>query len=119
MVACYHCTNCELEHISPTATGDITNLGRDWNYSIGDSFVGMVFTVTRKNKKYTISYRYCLQDYYEWGYHVDGKDEAQHMLHECGLAREFPVFGVLNATLTWEKGYRIETYNQITELINQ
>ena len=31
------------------------------------------------------------------------------MIHECGLAREYPIFGVYESEYTWEKGDRILT----------
>ena len=30
------------------------------------------------------------------------------MLHECGLAREYPISGMLESTLTWSKGDRFD-----------
>ena len=56
-------------------------------------------------------------DYYEWGYHVDGGDKEQHMLHECGLAREYPIYGVIENTITWEHGYRIKSPKEVKKLV--
>lgn len=33
-------------------------------------------------------------------YHVDGGDKAAHMLHECGLAREYLILGWLKSTIS-------------------
>ena len=64
-----------------------------------------------------MNYKIYLMDYYEWGYHVDGGDKAQHMLHECGLAREYPIYGVIENTITWNYGYRIKSPKEVKELV--
>lgn len=118
-VACYTNKHCELLHYFDfeNETAKSTNLAKDWSYAIGEAFGGMVFEVSKNGKKYTMKYRYCLMDYYEWGYHVDGGDEDMHMLHECGYAHEYPIYGELTNTLEWEEGYRIKTPSETIKLV--
>lgn len=120
-VACYTNKHCELLHRfeSENETAKSTNLAKDWSYSIGEAFEGMVFEVSKKGKKYTMKYRYCLMDYYEWCYHADGGDEDLHMLHECGYAHEYPIYAELTNTLEWEEGYRIKTPSETIELVKK
>ena len=119
-VACYTQKHCSEGHY-PDNEVDITideDTGLDWSFSIGEAFGGMTCEVTKNGNTYTMKYKYCLMDYYEWGYHVDGGDKNQHMLHESGLAREFPIFGCLTNTITWEKGERISTASEAKTLID-
>lgn len=120
-VTCYTNKHCELLHRFEfeNETAKSTNLAKDWSYSIGEAFGGMVFEVSKKGKKYTMKYRYCLMDYYEWCYHADGGDEDLHMLHECGYAHEYPIYGELTNTLEWEEGYRIKTPSETIELVKK
>ena len=66
-----------------------------------------------------MTFRYVLMDYYEWGYHVDGGDKEQHMLHECGLAREYPIFGSVINSISWTKGYRLSRAEDVLDLVSQ
>lgn len=120
-VACYTNKHCELLHRFDfeNETAKSTNPAKDWSYAIGEAFGGMVFEVSKKGKKYTMKYRYCLMDYYEWCYHADGGDEDLHMLHECGYAHEYPIYGELTNTLEWEEGYRIKTPSETMELVKK
>ena len=94
-----------------------TKEGDDWSFAIGDSFCGLVCSAVRSGSTYTMNYKIYLMDYYEWGYHVDGGDKEQHMLHECGLAREYPIYGVIENTITWEHGYRIKSPKEVKKLV--
>lgn len=118
-VACYtnkHCTS----HLIFDETYDIDrNTGLDWSFSIGEAYGGMVCEVTKSGNIYTATYNYGLMDYYEWGYHVNGGDKAAHMLHECGLAREYLILGWLKSTISWEEGYRITTAAEIENLVTK
>lgn len=95
-----------------------TKEGEDWSYAIGDSFCGLVCSAVRSGSTYTMNYKIYLMDYYEWGYHVDGGDKIQHMLHECGLAREYPIYGVIENTITWNYGYRLKSPKEVKELVS-
>jgi hypothetical protein len=119
-IACYadkhnKCPNHYFEVDNSDAI--TTKEGEDWSYAIGDSFCGLVCSAVRSGSTYTMNYKIYLMDYYEWGYHVDGGDKAQHMLHECGLAREYPIYGVIENTITWNYGYRIKSPKEVKELV--
>lgn len=68
----------------------------------------MVAEVSRSKDIIEIKYKYYIIDYYEWGWHAEGNDYEQHMLHECGLAREYPVIGYYESIETWKVGDRYE-----------
>ena len=50
-------------------------------------------------KKYSMDYKYCLIDYYDYDVYPELQD--QDML---GLAQSYELYGWLNDTCTWEKG---------------
>ncbi len=123
-VACYadkhggtKCTNPNHYFEVDKSDAKITAVGEDWSYSIGDSFCGLVCSAVRSGSTYTMNYKIYLMDYYEWGYHVDSGDKELHMLNECGLAKEYPIYGVIENTITWKSGYRIKSPNEVKELV--
>lgn len=121
-IACYankNIENCPSSHYFNVDNSDAetTNEGKDWSFSIGDAFCGLVCSAVRSGNTYTMNYKIYLMDYYEWGYHVDGGDKELHMLHECGLAKEYPIYGVIENTITWEHGYRIMSPKEVKELV--
>ncbi len=117
-ISCYNNTHCHFGNHIFDATAITTDVGKDWSFSIGEAFGGMVCKVTRNGDVYTAQYRYCLLDYYEWGYHAEGNDYKLHRLHETGLAREYPIYGELVSTITWEKGYRLTSVDDINAILN-
>lgn len=38
----------------------------------------------------------------------ESNDYEQHMLHEYGFAREYPISGVYESKMTWTKGERFD-----------
>ncbi|MBR6760823.1 MAG: BspA family leucine-rich repeat surface protein [Oscillospiraceae bacterium] len=120
-VCCYAEKHCEWFHrirINPgESVTDCTQFkseaSYDWAYAIGESFGSTVCEIARDGDTYSMTYRYILSDYYEWGYHIDGGDKEQHMLHECGLAKEYPVYGSVINTISWKKGERLDLYDQV------
>lgn len=111
-ICCYTDKHCEetlgLQHLSIIGLGSPTDKALDWSYSIGELFCGLAMDVTRNGSTYSATVKIKLTDYYEWGYHVDGGDMEQHMLHECGLAREYPIIGELTFSMSWNAGQRLE-----------
>lgn len=121
-IACYankNINSCPTNHSFKVDNSDAisTDEGKDWSWSIGDSFCGLVCSAVRSGSTYTMNYKIYLMDYYEWGYHVDGGDKELHMLNECGLAKEYPIYGVIENTITWKSGYRIKSPNEVKELV--
>ena len=105
VTTCYKGYNCDYLHKGLAVNN---NIDFDWSYSIGESFGGMVAEVSRSKDIIEIKYKYYIIDYYEWGWHAEGNDYEQHMLHECGLAREYPVIGYYESIETWKVGDRYE-----------
>ena len=121
-VCCYTGKHCNETHYWGHS-GELSYLrtdeSYDWAYAIGESFGGLVCQIQRTGTSYTMTFRYILMDYYEWGYHVDGGDKEQHMLHECGLAREYPIFGSVINSISWNKGYRLSRAEDVLALVSQ
>lgn len=73
----------------------------------GGSSAGIKAQITRNGDLYTVVYRYCLYDTYDWtipasflpGFPAD--DIIHNMLHETGLAREYNVYGEITETFTF------------------
>lgn len=76
-----------------------------------------IFVISNRADINTATYKYVIMDYYEWGYHVNGGDKDAHMLHECGLAREYLILGTLKSNISWREGYRITTAIEIEKLM--
>ena len=80
----------------------------DWECTLGTGGSGAAInaSVTRNGDNYTVKYKYCLYDTYDWeinGSFVIGlpKDAQMHeMLHMTGLAREYHVYGEFTNTFT-------------------
>lgn len=113
-VACYDSLKCSNTHSIEMDT-DI-NVS-DWSYAIGEAFGGFVIEVCNSGNQYSATINYCLMDYYEWGYHAAGNDYILHHLHECGLAREFPVYGQITISFSWIEGERIACASQIIKML--
>ena len=114
------CKEAGVNH--PPNSDNLNGKAFDWSNSIGESFGAMICKAENNNGIYTMTCRYYIQDYYEWACHYnpnddsyspsyyDGGDDEHHMLHECGLAREFPVTGFYEFTLTWKQYQKLFTY---------
>ena len=94
----------------------------DWHVTIGESFGGIRAEVTRVGDTYTMKYRYCLNDIYEWTEEPGELDigNVLHPFHKAGYAKQFLLDGYWEGTITWKDGqgaYDKNVYNQIIETL--
>lgn len=94
---------CNVKHTG-IADCNITETAR--RYAIGDAYCSIVAEATRDGNLFYVKYKYIINDIYEWGWHDKGNDYYQHMLHECGMAREFLVYGKYEGVEAWKPGER-------------
>lgn len=91
----------ENEHFTAYQVDNLPGaLELDWFFTLGGggSSAGIVATVSREGDIYSITYRYCLYDTYDWTIEsrvlpILPQDIEIHGLHRAGLAREFNIFG--------------------------
>ena len=104
----------------------------DWHLAIGESLGGIRAEIIRDGNYYTMTYRYCVSDIYEWTptqissfdletgepiYTKDALGTIFHYFHEIGYAKEFLIDGYFEGTITWEAGAAADdkdVFDQIT-----
>lgn len=97
----------------------------DWHITVGESFGGIRAKIKRTGDTYTMTYRYCINDIYEWTptqisrvnnleleYVKDDLGYILHTLHRHGYAKEFAMSGSFEGTLTWKAGALIDDVAQ-------
>lgn len=75
----------------------------DWDYSIGCGTTGIVAEITRNGHEYTMKFKYCIFDLYDW----DKEQEASLYYLNCkGKAKCFKSIGVYEDSFKWIRGNR-------------
>ncbi len=75
----------------------------DWMFSIGKGTSGVIAEVTRNGDEYTMRFKYCFFDLYDW----DQNEESElYKLNSKGLAKCFRSIGVYEDSFRWIKGNR-------------
>ena len=90
----------------------------DWLRAIGSYHVYLKADVTLTDDGYIMDLLYVFYDWYDWdgwnkSFQLPGLSERYPdavfgRLHEVGLAREYPMYGMYKTRITWSKGQRFD-----------